>query len=201
MLALAAPVGCVVVSLIGDDLYLPRNLITSLPALLIACAALIGTAPVAARVVALVLTGGALAYGSVSMLQTEWQRPDVRAAAELIDREAVEGDVVLDAVWFAGQMPEGYTPPAFALTLDAHLDAFDDVPPTTDSTTPSSIAEAEEAAAGHRLWIVGPPALVATVEASLAAETDEPAIQEVYGGLAEIEAVAIPVPAAGEGGP
>ena len=127
---------------------------------MIACAALIGAAPLAPRAVAIVLTGGALAYGAVSMLQTEWQRPDVKSAAELIDREAEAGDVVLDAVWFAGQMPEGYAPPAFVLTLDAHLDAVDDVPPTADSTTLSSIDAAEETAAGLRLWIVGSPALV-----------------------------------------
>ena len=47
---------------------------------------------------------------------------------------------------------------------------------------------------GHRLWIVGPPALVDTVEASLAAGAAEPVVREVYGGLAETEAVAIPIP-------
>ena len=192
-LALAAPVGCVAVSLLTDDLYLPRNLITSLPALLIACAALVAAAPPAFRSIALVLTLGALAYGAVSMLRPEWSRPDVAAAAALIDREAEPGDAVLDAVWFAGQLPEGSVPPPLVLTLDAHLESVE----ADDALSQADIEAGVEAAAGNRLWIVGPPPLVETAEAALGPDAGEPVVDEVYDGLIETQVVAIPI-AAGE---
>ena len=188
-LALAAPAGCVLVSLLTDDLYLPRNLITSLPALLIGIAALIAAAPAAPRAIALVLTIGAFGYAAVSMLEPDWRRPDVEAAAALVDREAEPGEPVLDATWFAGGMPEGYVPPPLVLTLDTYLESAT----ATDALAPSDIDEAARAASGGRLWLVGPPALVDVIEAELGA--GEPVVREVFDGLFETEVVAIPIPA------
>lgn len=189
-LAVAAPAGCALVSLIGNDLYLPRNLITSLPAVLIGCAALLAAAPLGFRVAALALVLGAMGVGAVSMLEPEWQRPDVRAAAELIDDEAVTGDAVLDAVWFAGGSPEGYSPPPFTVALDAHLDGSAEV---TDAISPADVRGVVRAASGHRVWIVGPPVNVEAVREAIGSDGGEPAVGELFGGLIETEVVAVPI--------
>ena len=57
------------------------------------------------------------------------------------------------------------------------------------------MADAERGAAGRRLWIVGPPPLVGTIEAEL--DAGEPVVREVFDGLFETEVVAIPIPAEG----
>jgi hypothetical protein len=90
-------------------------------------------------------------------------------------------------------MPEGYVPPPLVLTLDAYLEAAE----AQDALSPSDIEEGATAAAGHRLWVVGPPALVDTVEAELGDEAGDPVVDETYDGLIEMQVVALPIAAEG----
>ena len=112
-LALAAPVGASLYSAVSEDLYVARNLISSLPFLALALGALLTALPRRAAVPALVLAIGALAIGGLGTLETDTQRPDYAAAADYVEARARPGDVVLDLNPFPG-------PPSNA--LDVHLD-------------------------------------------------------------------------------
>ena len=112
-LALAAPVGASLYSAVSEDLYVARNLISSLPYLALALGALLTALPRRAAAPALVLALGALAIGGFGTLETDTQRPDYTEAAELVEARARPGDVVLDLNPFPG-------PPSNA--LDVHLE-------------------------------------------------------------------------------
>jgi mannosyltransferase len=112
-LALAAPVGASLYSAVSDDLYVARNLISSLPYLALALGALLTALPRRAAIPALALALAALAIGGVGTLERDTQRPDYAAAAEFVEANARPGDVVLDLNPFPG-------PPSNA--LDVHLD-------------------------------------------------------------------------------
>jgi hypothetical protein len=94
-LAAATPVGLLLYSLVGTDLWLARNLYASAPA----AALVLGTAIVAlearaaAAAVAVVLI--TLAIGTVRALSPSFRRPAFRTAAEQIDRRARPGDLMI----------------------------------------------------------------------------------------------------------
>jgi mannosyltransferase len=113
LLALTAPVGASLYSAVSNDLYVARNLISSLPYLALALGALLTALPRRAAVPALALALAALAIGGLRTLETDTQRPDYAAAAEFIEARDRPGDVVLDLNPFPG-------PPSNA--LDVHLD-------------------------------------------------------------------------------
>jgi 4-amino-4-deoxy-L-arabinose transferase-like glycosyltransferase len=97
VLALALPVGAAIVSAVGTSVYLPRNLITSLPAFALVVGALVcaGRGIVGVVAAALVLAG--VAIGAADMLSRQNQRPDYAAALRFVDGNARLGDVVVDA--------------------------------------------------------------------------------------------------------
>ena len=100
LLALSAPLGTAVASIVSTDVFLARNLLASLPAALLGIAALIlhGRRPVASVATLLVLCG--MAIGAVSTLDRSHQRPDARAAAHAVDALAQPGEAVIDAISF-----------------------------------------------------------------------------------------------------
>ncbi|HEY1358014.1 MAG TPA: glycosyltransferase family 39 protein [Thermoleophilaceae bacterium] len=95
-LALGAPAGVLLVSLLGPDLVSVRHLAASWPALALLTAALIVRATAAARVAAVVLIAAFFAIGAVKMQEARFARPDYDAAARTIDRDARSGDIVID---------------------------------------------------------------------------------------------------------
>jgi mannosyltransferase len=113
LLALAAPVGASLYSAASDDIYVARNLISSLPYLALALGALLTALPRRASVPALALALAALAIGAFGTLERDTQRPGYAAAAEFVEARSRPGDVVLDLNPFPG-------PPSNA--LDVHLD-------------------------------------------------------------------------------
>lgn len=113
LLALAAPVLGALYSALSDDLFVTRNLISSLPALSLAFAALITALPRAAAVAAAVLAFAALGWGAASTFEKDTQRTAFEEVADFLEDEARPGDVVLDLNVF----PE---PPGRALQV--HLD-------------------------------------------------------------------------------
>ena len=114
LLALAAPVGASLYSALSDDLYVARNLISSLPYLALALGALLTALPRALAVPALGLAIAALAIGGFGTLETDTQRPAYDEAAAFVNAHARPGDVVLDLNPFPG-------PPSNA--LDVHIDS------------------------------------------------------------------------------
>jgi mannosyltransferase len=113
LLAVAAPVGAALYSAGSDDLYVARNLISSLPYLALALGALLTALPRAAAVPALSLAIAALAIGAAGTLEADTQRPAYSEAGAFIEGRARPGDVVLDLNPFPG-------PPSNA--LDVHID-------------------------------------------------------------------------------
>jgi 4-amino-4-deoxy-L-arabinose transferase-like glycosyltransferase len=100
ILALATPVGLLLYS-ISKDVYIPRNLTASLPALCL----LIGAGLAALRpwlrsaATAAVLAG--LLIGTVKMLEPRHERPPYRAAAHYVDVHAGPHDAVVEYPLFA----------------------------------------------------------------------------------------------------
>jgi hypothetical protein len=183
-MGLAAPVGVALVSLLGTDMYFPRNLATSLPALLIAISVLLNAGPPGFRAAALTLVIGAFGYGAFQTIQPRWQRPAVREAAEYVNDHSAPGDVVLDVAWLATPTSPGtqLTPPA--LTLDVNLDAPGRA---VDATTPAVVRGALADARGHRLFIVGIPVLVEGARELLGLDEGQAEFTRTYDGVPETE--------------
>jgi hypothetical protein len=113
VLAVAAPAGGALYSALGDDIFVVRNLISSLPALSLAFAALLTALPRAAAAAALTLAFVALGLGAAATFEKDTQRPAYEEVAAHLEAIAESGDVVLDLNVF----PE---PPGLALHV--HID-------------------------------------------------------------------------------
>jgi Dolichyl-phosphate-mannose-protein mannosyltransferase len=192
MLAIAAPVGAAASSLIGQDLYLPRNLAVSWPALAVVMAALLLGGPLIIRVVATALVVGAFSYGAIlTVAEPELQRPALRDAAALIDESTGPTDVVLDVnpIFVGGIEGAPLSPPA--LTLDVHL-----TEPHTNIhyLTPPDGRRALREAAGHRLALAGDPLWVGGARDVLGLSDETPLVERSYEGLLPtiVEVFAIP---------
>jgi Dolichyl-phosphate-mannose-protein mannosyltransferase len=114
-LALAAPVGAGLYSALGDDLFLVRNLISSLPALALAFAALLTALPRAPALAALALAFGALGLGAAGTFEQDSKRPAFEDVAAYLEARARPGDVVLDLNVFM-------EPPGLALQVQVDPD-------------------------------------------------------------------------------
>lgn len=97
LVAVAAPAGVVAASLVGNDIFMARNLMSSLPAVMALAGLLLAAParPVAAAATAAVLVG--LLAGTVRLLEADQRRTDWKSAAAFVDRVASEpGDVVYE---------------------------------------------------------------------------------------------------------
>lgn len=152
LLAVATPVGVILVSLVGHSLLLPRNLGTSSPYLAVALAALLASGPRAARLPAIGIVVAVFAIGAVRITTPVWQRPDVRDAARVIDSALGPDDVVFDVA-----SPLSTPDLPTAMTLDVHLEDPHIV------LEPKSLEQIDQAladTAGGRLGMVGPPVVL-----------------------------------------
>jgi 4-amino-4-deoxy-L-arabinose transferase-like glycosyltransferase len=109
ILALATPLGALLYSLGPQSVYLPRNLIASLPA----AALLLGAAIArAGRIPAIALAAGllaVLAFGAAKTLEAKFKRPPYRQAADYIERRAGPGDAVVELAIYS-RPPLGLSP-------------------------------------------------------------------------------------------
>lgn len=106
-LALSVPVGEAIVSAVGTNLFGGRNLIAGLPAFALCLGALLVAAGPRLRLLTVALALACSAIGAAKMLDGQYGRPNYRAAATLIDREAGRGDVVIDSAVLS---PGPYSP-------------------------------------------------------------------------------------------
>jgi mannosyltransferase len=97
LLALAAPVGAALYSAIGNSVFLPRNLIGSLPGLAVAVGMLLTSPRGAVRICAVGLVVAGLAIGAGKMLKATYQRPDYQGQAAYVDRLGSPADPVIEA--------------------------------------------------------------------------------------------------------
>lgn len=86
VLALAAPVGCGLYSSITSDIWEPKDLITSLPAIALLFGFVASRAAQPAMTVGLGLVLAGFLVGSWQVLRPVWQRPDYDAAARYVQR-------------------------------------------------------------------------------------------------------------------
>lgn len=143
LLALAAPAGAGLYSALGGDLFLARNLISSLPALALAFAALLTALPRALAAAALALTVAGLGLGAAGMFEKDTQRPAYDEVAAFLESHARPGDVVLEFNPSNG-------PPT--RTLGVQLDR--DLPLFKLSEEPEALGAAERS--GGRVFYVHP---------------------------------------------
>jgi 4-amino-4-deoxy-L-arabinose transferase-like glycosyltransferase len=190
MLGLAAPVGAALVSLVGDDQFIPRNLLVSVPGILLVLAALIAAGPLLTRVVSGVLVVGVFAFGAVRSLEPRFQRTDYNAAAAYVDANAGPGDVVLDIPGgsVGGVRGEPLTPAAF--TLDVALEKPHRV---IDALDVPAAKQAMEEARGGRLFMVGTPIFVALGREGLGIDSP-PDDQRIFPGEIPVEVEVYDVP-------
>jgi hypothetical protein len=134
VLAAGVPLLVLGFSLVADQIYLPRNLIGVLPYVSVLIAVGIAALPRRAAVAVAALTLLAATIGTVRML-VDYPRPDMKAAAEAIERRAPPGTSVVEPTVFPGpeQMQDlsiylhGYpvthqvTPEGFSRTHDAYV--------------------------------------------------------------------------------
>jgi hypothetical protein len=161
VLALAAPVGELLVSAAGSNLLASgRNLAASWPGVALALGALVvaGRRPLA--VAATALTVGSFAIGAAKLLGPDYQRPDYRAAARVVDAEAGPHDAVVDR---ASISPAG-VPPALQVAFrrphrvfypgraDVRYDPFRIV--KFPEPLPDTVRKAAAYAAGGRVFLV-----------------------------------------------
>lgn len=172
MLALAAPVGVAAVSIVGDDQFLPRNLVTSWPGWAIAVALLLNAGPRPVRVAAIALVVGAFAYGAIETTRSAWQRPASKEAAHFIDANAEPGDVVVDLV-----TPAGTPLQPVSQTLDVN---FERPHASVDPAQPDDGPDAVREAAGHRLVLAGNETLVGAAAEGLS--LGEPELEASFPG-------------------
>ena len=95
-LALSGPVGVVVASAVGTNVVSIRHLGASWPAFALTLATLLLAAGPRLRFAALALVVASFAIGAARMLEPRFARPDYRAAAAFVDRDAAPGDTVMD---------------------------------------------------------------------------------------------------------
>jgi mannosyltransferase len=108
VLAAATPFGLLAYDLVGGpDLYAPRNLQASLPALAVAVAGVVLWLPRPLAVLGAALVLGAATVGSAQLLTDEGHaRPALRKIAERIDANARPGDRVVDSPLFFVTTPQ-----------------------------------------------------------------------------------------------
>ena len=163
-----------------NSIYAPRNLIGSLPALILAVSAtVIAVRVVALRVAAGALLVGASAAGAVRLLEGQSRRPDYNAAAKFIASAGGPRDVVVDVEAVVGPGPWapidvelmrngrdgqprlnlGAPPLAYLLEQHARLGAAPCDSQFAAPEAPEKVAaQAAQAGAGRRIFLLVPGA-------------------------------------------
>jgi uncharacterized membrane protein len=114
-LTVASSIGTVLSDWAGQPIYLPRNLIASLPPLLLALALLVVRARPPVALVAGALLVGGVALGTYHALQPENGRPQYKAAAHWVDARARPGDPVAQIPGFHAR---GILARSFSINFD-----------------------------------------------------------------------------------
>jgi hypothetical protein len=107
LLALAAPVGAALYSVVGDDIYIARNMTVSLPGLWLLAGAVIAALPRRAAIATGVLVLAVFAIGAAKTLDPDSQRPDYKHIAKFVDDDARPGDPVLELALVGASGPPG----------------------------------------------------------------------------------------------
>jgi hypothetical protein len=95
VLAAATPVGVLLYSLVATDIWLPRGLSGSIPAIAIVLAAALAALPRRLPAAAAIVVLATLVFGTVRSFGSDYVRQDYRAMASYLDRVAGPRDPIL----------------------------------------------------------------------------------------------------------
>lgn len=95
LLAIATPVGLLLYSMLGPDLWSARGLYASIPAAALVFGALLWALPAIARPVAVAAVLVTLVAGTIRAISPSYARPPFRAAAAYLDRVSTPGDPII----------------------------------------------------------------------------------------------------------
>jgi hypothetical protein len=171
LLVVGPPVLTLLYSLVGNSIYIARNLISILPYLCVLAAVLIAALPRRAMLAVATLTVLAALLASVRML-VDYARPDLRAAAEMIETHAAPGTQVVE--------------PRFLSTADP---LKEDLAIYLDDRYPLShdLNDLEKVSRGADVWAVVPnPALRGAVDAAAKKAGAKPVDAHTIQGLADV---------------
>jgi hypothetical protein len=110
-IGVATPIGLLAYSGLGTNIYSPRNLSASAPALSVLLAALVAGLPRRAAAPAAACVVAVFAAGAVKVLDDSSQRPAYRQVAAFIRDHRHPGDAVIDSA--RSQMVVGSTSPSY----------------------------------------------------------------------------------------
>ncbi|MEO8689872.1 MAG: glycosyltransferase family 39 protein [Solirubrobacteraceae bacterium] len=157
VLALATPAGLLAYSAVGTGIFAPRNLTASIPAACLLAGWLLARLPARAALAAGGLVAAGLLIGLVIGLGPSKQRPDLGAAAAIIDARAGADDSYAETQLFFSDAPE------LRQGLRLHFDRRHPAVGVTFRREPDNrlrpVADRRAwlaVAAGKRLFVVGP---------------------------------------------
>jgi hypothetical protein len=117
-LALATPVGLLLYSMIGTDLWLARGLYASVPAATLVIGALLGAPPPRVRAVVVAAVLLTLVAGTIRAVSPSYARPPFRSVAGYLDRVAGPRDPIIMYPSFVDQaIPAQFSKPHRVLNI------------------------------------------------------------------------------------
>jgi mannosyltransferase len=150
LLAFITPVGLIVYSLFQPNIYVGRNLISSLPYVYLLAGALLVALPRPAAIAGVALAVVGLGIGLVKSFEQRYQRPDWKGAAAYLDRSVVNGDHVAELELFPTPNATGREPVNLR-ALQVQLKR----PIATTAVPGADPRRLAQAGAGHRvMWVV-----------------------------------------------
>jgi len=157
-LALATPVGALLYSLVSTSIFLPRNLIASLPAVCILIGALLVRERAPLRQLAIGVVLAAVGLGTLRSLGDDFDRPPYGRVADFLEREAEPSDVAVE-------VQAGVDEPSLALEVELGP------PPHLYRITPRHPTLPPAALRARRIRLVVPRAGILAIRARPAALT------------------------------
>jgi mannosyltransferase len=128
MLGLVLPVGALLYSIVGTNIFVSRNLTASLPALYVLVAAFLLALPRRLATAATALVVAAFGLGALQTLLAGNARPPYRDVAEQIDLRAGPGEpVMLEPL--SGQLPLAFTTAGISINLERPHRIFETLVP------------------------------------------------------------------------
>ncbi|MFN8152318.1 MAG: glycosyltransferase family 39 protein [Solirubrobacterales bacterium] len=181
MLALAAPLGVALASIVGDDMFTPRNLITSAAGFALVAAAILASGSKPLRWIAAGIVVAMLCVGTVRTFDAKWQRPQFEEMAQYLDENAAPDDVVVSVpgIGYLEPPEDGpLLPPTQSISIHS-----DSPHAWFYSVSGDSVAEILDASADAPIFLAGDPYSVGLARAALGLEDVQPTSQTDFEGL------------------
>jgi hypothetical protein len=160
VLAASVPIGEALASAVSSNVLGTRNLAAAWPAFALALAAVLVAGGRRLGVLASILAVAAFAVGGAKMLETRFARPDARAVAAFIDRNATSRDAVIDGTLSSpagvpGALDASFSRPHRVFALGRFPVRYNPFrllgpPPTTAEVVHRAVAAAD----GRRVFLV-----------------------------------------------